>query len=100
LQTKHDFAKVYFVLFNRYALTEARKKKNLTRSGLAKAANHSAPYITQVEQGDRPSPSMEAIERWCEVLDVEDPRALFIEPTMDELVKEMGAARDREARAS
>lgn len=68
----------------------------MSKSQLATAAGHSAPYITQVEAGDRPSPSMDAIEKWCNALKIDDPRALFLEPNVDELVQTLGSARKRE----
>jgi transcriptional regulator with XRE-family HTH domain len=84
---------VAFVLFNRFALTEARKRAGLSKAKLADLSGNSRPYITQVEMGDRSNPSPEVIREWANVCGLEDERALYIEPSMDELLREMNAKR-------
>ena len=87
------------MLFNRFALTAFRAKAGLTKSQLAERSGHSRPYITQVEGGDRPNPSVKAIEKWAEILDV-DPRALYCNPSADELLRAFNVAHAQEQRAS
>jgi transcriptional regulator with XRE-family HTH domain len=84
---------VSFVIFNRYALIEARKRAGLSKAKLADLSGNSRPYITQVEAGDRSNPSPDVIEKWAEVCGVADSRALYIEPSMDELLREMNSMR-------
>lgn len=88
------------MLFNPNALSEIRRIQGLTRSELADKAHKSRPYITQLESGDRKSPSSEAIGDIGGALGVEDDRAFYIEPTVDELLKELALARAREQVAS
>lgn len=86
-------------MFNRHSLREIRKLRGLTATALATAAGHSVPYLSQVEHGHRTSPSMDAIGKWAEVLGVR-PEALYLEPTQDELLREMTLLRAREAKSS
>lgn len=72
----------------------------MTKSALAKAADISGAYVTQLEGGDRTSASQETIRKLCEALDVEDGRAFYMAPNLDELFGEINAARAREAKAS
>ena len=73
------------MLFNRFALTALRELAGVKKSALAKRAGHSAPYMTQVENGDR-VPSVSTIEKYAEILGT-DPRAFCPEPSFDELVR-------------
>jgi transcriptional regulator with XRE-family HTH domain len=84
------------VIFNRYALIEARKRAGLSKAKLADQSGCSRPYITQIEAGDRRNPSADTIGKWSEVCGVDDPRALYIEPSMDDLLREMNALRGSE----
>lgn len=85
------------VLFNPHALTAVRELRGLSKSELADRAKKSRPYITQLEGADRKSPSRAALRDIAEVLQIEDDRVFYVEPTIDELLKELSAARDREA---
>jgi transcriptional regulator with XRE-family HTH domain len=82
------------VLFNRFALTEARKRRGMTRAALAKAAGVSGAYVTYAENGER-NPSLDIIERWAEALGIEDPRALYLEPTSAELLRAFTALQSK-----
>lgn len=84
------------MLFNRFALQDALERTGTRRSALARLSGLSAPYITQILQGDRTNPSYDAVKRWCEVLGVSDPKALYLEPSVDELLSELNEARKRE----
>ena len=88
------------MIFNPKALTEVRKMRGLSKSQLADRARKSRPYITQLEGDDRKSPSAAALADIALALDVDDVRVFFVEPTVDELLKELTAARSREERAA
>lgn len=81
------------MIFNRFALIEARKRAGLSKSQLADQSGNSRPYITQLENGDRQAPSLAAIRKMADVLGIEDPRALYVQPELDELLREINAAR-------
>ena len=85
------------VIFNRFALIEARKRAGLSKAQLADRSGNSRPYITQIEQGSKTNPSDEVVEKWAEVCELEDARALYVEPTMDELLREINTMRGVEA---
>lgn len=82
-----------FVIFNRFALIEARKAAGLSKAKLADLAGNSRPYVTQVESGNRTNPSLEVIQKWAEVCGLADAKALYVEPPMDDLLREMNALR-------
>lgn len=87
------------MLFNRFALKDARKRRKVTLTALGEASGHSVPYMSQIETGKRSAPTVEAIEAWCPLLGIDDPRALYIEPTFDELLREVTIQRAKELRA-
>lgn len=87
------------MLFNRFALKDARKRQKKTLTALGKASGHSVPYMSQIETGARSSPSIEAVEAWSAELDIE-PRVLYIEPTFDELLREVTVQRAKELKAA
>lgn len=84
------------VIFNRYALIEARTRMGLSKAKLADESKCSRPYITQIEAGDRLNPSAESIAKWAKVCGLTDPKALYVEPSMDELLREINALRGSE----
>lgn len=81
------------MIFNRFALIEARIHAGLSKAQLADLSKVSRPYVTQIELGDRSNPSPETIKRWAHACGLADERALYVEPTMDELLREMQAHR-------
>ncbi len=85
------------VLFNPAALTEVRRIRNLSKSELAVRAGKSRPYITQLEGQDRKAPSRKAVEDLARALEVEDPAVLYVEPSVEELLRELQIAHNREA---
>ena len=87
------------MLFNRHTLTELRKAQGLTKSALAEAARTSVPYISQLESGSRSAPGPKLMRDLCAALSIDDPRALYLEPTVDELIGELEKARAREVAA-
>ncbi len=74
--------------------------RGMTKAQLAEKAGTSRPYITQLELGDRATPSPGLLQKLCQALDVENERVFYVEPTLQELVSEMKAAEARERKAS
>lgn len=85
-----------FVLFNPAALTEIRRIRGLSKAQLADKCDLSRPYITQLESDLRKTPSPAALDEIAKVLEVEDVHVFFVEPKMDDLLRELAAARTRE----
>lgn len=85
-----------FVLFNPAALTEIRNIRGLTKSELADKCGMSRPYITQLEGPLRKTPSNAALKELAKALEVDDVRVFFIEPSMDDLLRELTAIRTRQ----
>ena len=69
----------------------------MTQSALAKAAGTVVPYISQLESGARSNPGTRLLDGLCDALGVTDRKALFVEPSLAELIAEMEHARKREA---
>lgn len=76
------------MLFNRFALAEARRLRGVTKAQLARAASKSAPYITQLEGDVRANPSLRAVRDIAQALEI-DERALFVDPGRDRLLDEL-----------
>lgn len=86
-----DFAGVSYsprMFFNRFALTTVRELRGLTKSDLARGAGKSAAYVTQLEKGDRTSPSLPALTEMAAALEV-DARVLYTQPTVSEILDEL-----------
>jgi transcriptional regulator with XRE-family HTH domain len=84
------------VIFNAAALTGVRKIRGLSKSELALRAGKSRPYITQLEGNDR-NPSRKAVDDLSRALEVEDSSVFYVEPTVEELLRELQIAHSREA---
>jgi transcriptional regulator with XRE-family HTH domain len=84
------------VLFNPAALTELRRIKGISKSQLADKTKLSRPYITQLEGELRKTPSPDALNLLAQALGVEDTHVFFLEPSIDDLLRELAAARARE----
>lgn len=76
------------MIFNRHTMTTVRELTHLTKSELAAAAGKSPAYITELEKGDKTAPSMPALRDLAEALGV-DVRALYVAPTVEQLVNEL-----------
>lgn len=57
------------MVINRYALTELREARGLTKRELAALAGISPSYLTELEKGDKPG-SSKVIQRLADVLKI------------------------------
>lgn len=88
LTGSRKFTTVRGVIYNRFAQIALRESRNLTKTELATASEHAPSYITMLEKADKDRPSITAIRRLADALEV-DPRALYVDPSVDRLLDEL-----------
>lgn len=57
------------MLLNRHALTALREARLLTKSELAKRADITVSYVSELEAGNRLNPSLDVVRKLSEALD-------------------------------
>lgn len=94
-----ELARVQSVLFNRHAFRTFMELRGARQQDVANGTKLSAPYVSQLANGDRQDPSIDALRKIAEVLEVQ-PEALFvptatarfwIEKHSDEVLEWLGA---------
>ena len=86
------------MIFHREALTALRTKAGLNKTEFAALAGVSVPYVSELESGSKRAPSKDAALRFAEVLGV-TPAAIFMEPSLEDLVDEVRRAYKRDVAA-
>lgn len=83
------------MIFHREALSAIRTQAGISRSQLADTVGISRAYMSQLENGDRDTPTAAVVCKLAEALGV-PADALVVKPSVDTLMRELPLANRRD----